>query len=183
MDENLLNLPRPDAIDNIEIYLNVWKDIRRALESSIAGISDELFVKPMSDGTWCAAEIAEHMARTQCRFARAIPLILEGRIGMDAFSEKTADYESIENYFWEHRKVKNPNAVTPVQIQNKEDSIRALHEAMASFEKNITGAPFLFLQKRAFEHFLFGPMNLVEYTWVLLMHENHHTYVLRKKYF
>jgi len=183
MDEYLLNLPRPDKIEGIWQYVNAWKGIRAELERSIQSIPEDVFIQPMADGTWSAAEITEHVAQTQCRFARVIPLILKGRIGMDADGDQQADYALIEKYFQEHRKVKNPDAVTPVKIQGKEKSLEALVEAMALFEKNISGVALSSLQKKAFEHFLFGPINLVEYTWVLAMHENHHTYILRKQYF
>lgn len=177
-----LNYPRPDSIQNIQTYVDAWKNSRAALERSIEMISEERFAEPLPDHSWSASQIVEHIALSQERFARVIPMILKGRLGSTCDKPGAANYDTIEADFSVHKNVKNPDAVTPVKVLSKPEALKLMNDAMALFEKNISGVDFATLKKWSFEHFALGPLNIVEYIWVLILHENHHTYLLREKY-
>jgi|GEM_PF-897863 len=181
-----VEIPRPDAIDDIGVYIATWKKIRAELERSIEGISEERFVQPLADKSWSASEIVEHLALSQSKFARVIPMVLKGRFGAASVGGVCADYNRIEGALRATGKINNPEAVSPVNPSDKTQSRTLLNEAMALFEKNIlAGDPasnLATLKKYTLEHFVFGPLNLAEYTWVLVLHEIHHLILLQQKY-
>lgn len=181
MSEKLLNLPRPSQTETIELYVNAWKKIRTELADSIRKISMTDFIQPMPNGSWSAAEITEHLIKSQCHFARIIPLVIRGRIGKKRTGPPT-DFKLIEDYFINHQRINNPKSVSPVHIQKRDEALQSLEKSMKSFCDQINLMPEELLHTVTVEHFIFGHLNTMEFTWVLTMHENHHSYLLRKKY-
>jgi hypothetical protein len=181
MNEDVFNLPRPDQIEDVMIYRDAWKKLRNEMEQFFANISEIRFVEPRTD-SWSASQIAEHIALTQERFARSIPLIFKGRLKTNKNDDAKPDYDLIENYFREHRKIQNPDSVTPVTTLKKTEAINRLRATMLLLEKNIAGKSTDELKNKFVEHPHFGHLSLVDAMWTQILHENHHFFLLRKKY-
>ncbi|MDH4263597.1 MAG: DinB family protein [Spirochaetia bacterium] len=188
MNIQIINIPRPDKIKLIHEYIDVWINVRNILKDSIKKIPDTLFIKPMEDKTWSASQIVEHLALTQDRFSRSIPLIFKGRLKSSTIENMKEnyvfpDYDYIENYFRKHKKVKNPEGVTPIQILKKTEALNHLENSMTLFKKNISDKNIDELKNIIFEHPVLGYTSLLDTVWTQILHEEHHLFYLHQKYF
>jgi hypothetical protein len=175
-------IPLPDAIQNPEELLAAWKNVRSTVEQILKSIADKGFVEASPQGGWNAGQNAEHLYKTQYGYARMIPATLKGRIGMDASELKKLSYKSLFRRASEPGKAKNPESVSPTETWSKERSLEELPKAMQVLEENFRGRTVEELRSRGFPHPLFGPVSLLDWTYILTAHEIAHGRSLARKY-
>ena len=179
--ESVQNLPFPDKIKDPEEYINPWNEVRQDVLAILNSVPDDSFLKRPLEGGWSASEIGEHLYLTQFGFARIAPAILGGKFGID-IGERDVDYKETFNKSKEPQGIQNPEQVTPSGKMDKKEVIKSLNKAMERMLKNLKGRSADELRTRGMDHALGGLINLLEWLWVLTLHENAHLQVLKKKF-
>lgn len=175
-------IPRPDAIQDPGELIQAWKEVRSVLLQILNGLSDEDFVTEAPGGGWNAGQNAEHLYKTQYGYARMIPAVLKGRIGVDKEELKKLSYNSLFRRVSEPGKAQNPESVSPTESWNRERSLQELEKAMKAVENNIAGRTVEEMRNHGVPHPMFGPVSLLDWTYVLVGHEIAHGRALARKY-
>ena len=175
----------PDQLKNPEELLNAWLEVRSktlaVLESFADSQAPERFLKKPEDGSWSAAEIAEHLYKTQLLFATAIPLVLKGKLGENMSPPENPGYEEKKSAMLGPGKYKNPEAVTPEGNWTFEQARKNLDRAMERLRRNIKDRTLEELNGKGYEHPALGKVTLLEWIWALVLHEEMHGDILRTK--
>lgn len=174
-------IPFPNEIQRPEELLTHWRHARAEVLSILASIPDDQLHTAPGDGSWSAAQIAEHLYLTQNFFARTVPIVLRGKFGVD-IAKSQVDHNKIYNKASTPQGVQNPDLVTPEGNWDRARLVKSLDEAMAKLDKVLTGVTADQMRSRGYDHPLEGVVDLLEYAWVLTLHENSHLIAMRAKW-
>lgn len=174
-------IPRPDKTETPAAFVQSWKEMRKEVMEILSSIQERDF-HSAADRGWNAAEIAEHLYKTQWNLARMIPVILSGKIGLDKDHVQKVDYSKTYEHIAKAKGHKNPESVAPSNTLSKEETISSLDKAMEKLEKNLTGVEMDALRARGVDHPLLGPLSLADWLWALILHEQAHLIVMKEKY-
>ncbi len=178
----MFELPYPPDVTSLAPYIEGWHSRRRRLNEILESIPEEKFKTPPPQGGWSASQLAEHLYLVQIQFALGIPGALSGKFGADAVDMPVRDYAAITNVMQAPVGIKNPAPVSPETGFDKEKSITSLRRAMDRLERALAGRTPGDLRKRAMDHALFGKLDLLEWVFVLALHENQHLVSVERKY-
>lgn len=175
-------LPRPNQVKDAAELTSVWQDIRQKTLQLFDSLTEESFSAKPADGSWSAADIAEHLYLTQFSYARMLPVVLGGKFGID-LEERPADYdyEDIHNSSSKTQGLKNPEQVAPTGTWDRKKSRESLDKAMETMLKKLEGKTVAQLRTRGLEHPMGGLVNMLEWMWILVLHENAHLETLKQK--
>ena len=174
-------IPFPARARGPEEYTDIWREVRRDVLAVLEGIPESEFKTRPTDGSWSASDIGEHLYLTQFSFARAIPIVLAGKFGTDMGADT-----SKHDYMYERGKspqgIKNPKSVTPSGTWDLGKIRDSLQKSMDRMRGNLAGKTAGQLRTRGMEHEIHGMINLMEWVWVLTLHENSHLQALQAKF-
>lgn len=174
--------PRPPDITDIAVYTAAWAGVRADFLTALSSRPGDAFQQRPADGSWSAAELAEHLYLTQFLFARSIPNCLGGKLGYDMNTVGPVDYDSIFEKIHRTRGVKNPPRVTPENGWDLDGARAKLDRSRTSMEKNLADKTPEALRSRGYDHPLLGPLSLLDWFWVLTLHENAHYETMKAKF-
>jgi len=174
------DLIRPDRANDPSVYIDAWQEVRQELLRFFESIPDADFAQKPRDGSWSAADIGEHLYLTQFSFARIMPVVLSGKVGQD-MGARSVDYDAVYEKIMHVPGMKNPEQVTPSGAWDKQKTLDSLNQAMDRMIKNLRGKTADRLRSRGLEHAL-GEINLLEWLWVLALHEVAHLEKMKKKF-
>ena len=175
------HIPFPNEIQRPEELLDHWRRIRAEVLAVLASIPDDHLNTSPADGSWSAAQIAEHLFLTQNFFARALPAVLRRKVGVDLTASEfdhARAYEKVRV----PQGIQNPDAVTPEGDWDRTRLLAALNGAMGKLEKALAGVTAVQLRARGYDHPMEGVVDLLEYMWVLTLHENSHLMAMQAKW-
>ncbi len=173
-------LTTPDKIQNIQEYVSAWQIVRKELLDVLGTVAPENFQKTAVSG-WNPSEIAEHLYLTQFNVARVIPVILAGKFGLTREEIPALDYSKSYDQIARPRGVKNPDTVSPTGKMAKDEALESLQKAMDKLIKNTTGKSPDDLRSRGLDHPLLGKLSLLDWLWVMILHEGSHLSALKAK--
>lgn len=178
----MFELPFPPDVKSLSPYIDGWQSVRHRLNEILESVPAEKFKTPPAQGGWSASQLAEHLYLVQIQFSLSIPAVLSGKFGYEANDMPIRDYAQITNVMQAPVGIKNPEAVSPETGFDKEKSITSLRRSMERMIKALDGRTPGDLRKRAMDHALFGKLDLLEWLFVLALHENQHLTAVERKY-
>ncbi len=178
----MIEIPRPPAVKDPAEYTTVWSSVREDVIRILERRPTATFRGRPADGSWSAAELAEHLQLTQFFFARSVPICLRGKFGYDMNPGSAGDYELFFERVSQSRGIKNPAAVGPSGQWDLDTCVEKLNLAQTTMEKNLAGVPIEKLRRRGYEHPIYGPVSLLDWVWILTLHENAHRMTMREKF-
>lgn len=170
----------PEIQDPQELYLE-WEKVRQEAIKIIEKIPAEKFRQRLSDKSWSASELTEHLYLSQFQLARLIKAVLAGKLGQNSDSFPKLDYQRIQIAQAKPKGAKNPKSVGPSGNWEKGDALSSLNKAMNRLKKNMHKKTAAELRYRGFDHPFFGPMNLLDWIWTMILHEKGHLVALSQK--
>ena len=111
-------------------------------------------------------------------------MVLKGKFGFD-MSEETRPKEEVDRFYnmvKEPQGVKNPDQVTPGGTWDREKTLSSLESSRDKMLKGVRGKTPRELSARGMTHAIKGDINLLEWLWVLTLHENSHLQAMEKKF-
>lgn len=175
-------IPRPDQVENIEEYIDLWKKFRAELISIFDSMPADNFNQMPEKGGWSAAQIAEHLYLSQFFLARGIPPALKGKVGVGSDEAPSINYQEIEQAMQRPSGVQNPVAVTPSNEWDLQTAKEKLASAMERFEKAVKGKSLSALRSKALPHGIFNFLVVLDFIWTLVMHERLHLIAAKEKF-
>lgn len=175
------HIPFPNEVQHPNELLQEWQKIRAEVLAILSKLDDEEFDKAPPDGSWSAAQVAEHLYLTQLFFARALPAVLRGKFGQDV-TQGSLDHKEAFKKVSAPQGIRNPDAVSPTGTLDRQKIEASLTDSMARLEKGLKGVTADQLRARGYEHPLHGVVDLLEYLWVLTLHENSHKIAMQRKW-
>ncbi|MFN3604930.1 MAG: DinB family protein [Leptonema sp. (in: bacteria)] len=177
-----MNIQTPEQIRNIEEYIQQWRTLREDFLHSIGQISENLFTKPIEKG-WSASQISEHLFLSQYLFAIFLPKVLKGVKGYSKNELNSINHqEIIEKLSRPFSGIQNPVVVTPKNYWDKKTAIQNLKKSMQILERNLRNVDIKFLKERGAKHEIFGPISILDFIFILLVHEKGHLEALKEKF-
>lgn len=173
-------LPRPDAVSSPRVYIDAWENSRKEF-LALCDARPAAFQERPGDGSWSPSEIAEHLQLTQFFYARSIPICLSGKLGYDMNATDSVNHERIFGRVARAQGIQNPERVTPEKNWDLETARKKLDQAEASMRKNLEGAEIEALRGRGYDHPLHGPASLLDWLWLLTLHEAAHLQAMAAK--
>ncbi len=175
------HIPFPNEVQHPGELLDHWKRVRAEVLALLDSLSDEELHRKPIDGSWTAAQIAEHLFLTQNFYARALPAVLRNKFGEDTTGSRL-DHSRVYEKARRPQGVKNPELVSPEGTWDRARLVESLAGAMARLEKGLQGVTVEKLRSRGYDHPLEGVVDLLEYMWVLTLHENSHLIAMKAKW-
>lgn len=179
---SMFELPFPPDVKDLTPYIEGWQSLRKRLNEVLESVPAEKFKTPPSQGGWSASQLAEHLYLVQIQFSLAVPAALSGKFGYEAKDMPIRDYAQITYAMQAPIGIKNPDAVTPETGFDKEKSLTSLRRAMDRMVKALNGHTPGELRGRAMDHAIFGRLDLLEWLFVLALHEKQHLTAVERKY-
>ena len=176
----MISIPRPDPEKSCNSILDVWNRLREELKSFLESIPRDLWNQKPGDGSWSPAETADHLQVTQALYGTLLLLVSKGK-RKEACKEYTLDYDSIENVY-EKEQLKNPEAVDPGENIDPDLLLDNLDKAMEKTKNNLNLLDQNGLFQICFEHPFCGKISMMDWLWVLTLHERHHLEIMKRKY-
>jgi hypothetical protein len=173
-------LPRPEAVTDADIYIDAWERSRQAFLALCDTRQDTFQTRP-ADGSWSPAEIAEHLQLTQFFYARSIPICLSGKLGYDMHGADSVNHDRIFGRVARAQGIQNPPRVTPEKNWDLQTARKKLDQSHASMRKNLEAAEIEALRGRGYDHPLHGPASLLDWLWLLTLHEAAHLEAMAAK--
>jgi hypothetical protein len=173
-----MQIPEPEKATTQD-YLEAWQGLRQELLEFFNAHAADFNKKP-ADGSWSMAENAEHLYLVNFFLARSIPIVLAGKFGKDMNAPEKIDYSGLQSTLTRGRYV-NPEAVAPQSDWSLEEARLKLDQAMQRLEKSLAGQSADRLRSRGYDHPLQGTVNLMQYLWIQIQHEEMHLKIMRQK--
>ncbi|MCB1192793.1 MAG: DinB family protein [Leptospiraceae bacterium] len=166
---------------NVEEILDLWKEIRKEILLNIEATPEDMFFVRTIENKWSVGELAEHLYLTQLNVVKMLKPVLRKKIGSDIGPQPELEYQKILEGLMRPSGVQNPPSVSPKQNFQKNEIMILLQETESNLSKNLEGLNKDELQKRGFEHPIFGNLNLLNWVWVMALHEYSHLISLKEK--
>ncbi|MCB1160576.1 MAG: DinB family protein [Leptospiraceae bacterium] len=165
----------------IEDVLEQWKTIRSEVLKTLEQVPEHFFTYKPEGNPWSISLLMEHIYLSQLNSVRPFPAVLSGKFGSDCPKDYTQKYSSIFEALQKPSGVKNPENVAPKNQYSREEIKELLKKAedkMLSVCKNKTRTE---LEKRGYEHPIFGFLHLFDWLWLMGLHEYSHLIGLQKR--
>jgi hypothetical protein len=176
----MITFLRPSELITWTPLYEAWNFHRVDLIHILKRLGDEKSAQHPEDGSWSSMEVADHLRITQELFVKLLSLVSGGKRG-ERKNDIKVDYDSIERDYSGPGKFKNPDAVTPSKEINRVELIKSLNSAMEKVEESLMKIPMEDLQTIYFEHPLCGMISMLDWLWVLTLHEGMHIEALKNK--
>lgn len=178
----MIELPRPPEVNDLAEYRDAWAGVRAEFLEALEKRAGAFQERGPGD-SWSAGELAEHLYLTQFFFARSIPMCLGGKLGYEMSTVEPVDYDTLFDRSNRTQGVRNPPRVTPGNEWSEVAAARTkLDEARAALDKNLAGRSAAEFKARGYPHPLYGDVSLLDWFWILTLHENAHLETMRAKF-
>ena len=176
----MLTVLRPPDLITWDPLYEAWNFYRVDLIHILKKQDEERCNQKPSDGSWSICEVGDHLRVSQSLYAHLLALVKAGKQG-EHKEGLVVDYDSIEQNYSGPGLLENPEAVNPAENIKKKELQDLLNKAMEKTEKNLSGFSMEELRAMHFEHPLFGMISMLDWLWVLTLHEGMHVEALKKK--
>lgn len=175
-----MELPRPDRIESPRTLFEIWLDIRTGLKTLLSGLSEEELNRRPEDGSWSPAQVADHLQSTQSQYGTLLHLVFSGKLG-EKGNFPPLDCDAVEREYSRPGQFKNPANVEPDTFIERPILLKKLDKALNRVDKYLEGKGSEELRLYYFDHPLCGMISMLEWLWVLTLHERQHLNFLREK--
>ena len=159
---------------NIDHILHHLDETRSRLLAEIADLDADRFRHQPSPAEWSAAQVLDHLALAESQLSRHFRAMVAGKVPTTVRIVDRVRKLPPRLTAWRLFKVKNPEGVSPGEVQPKEQLLARLAQSRVDLKALIAETRDRDLSKLRFAHFALGGFNLYEWFAFIGYHEERH---------
>ena len=161
-------------MSNIDHILRHLDETRSHLLDEVADLAPDQFGRQPSPMAWSAAHVLDHLALVESQLNHHFRAMVEGKVPTTVGMVDRLRRLPPRLAAWRIIKVKNPGAVSPGEVQPKEQLLARLAQSRVDLKALIADTRDRDLSKLRFAHFALGGFNLYEWFAFIGYHEERH---------
>ena len=159
---------------NIDHILHHLDETRSRLLDEVADLDADQFRRQPSPTEWSAAQVLDHLALVESQLGRHFRAMVEGRVPTTVRIVDRMRKLPPRLTAWRFIRVKNPAAVSPGEVQPREQLLARLARSRVDLKALIADTRDRDLSNLRFAHFALGGFNLYEWFNFIGYHEERH---------